>query len=343
MMWPMVRETLFRLDAETAHGAALRAAALTPPWIARQLWGPPPASAERWIGGIPFRGPVGLAAGCDKDGRAIRFWESIGFGFVELGTVTPRPYEGNPRPRVFRYPQHRAVINRMGLPNGGSLALARRLTLLRDAGWIPRVPIGVNVGKHPDTPLPDAPYDFTASIVRLRGLVDWFTINLSCPNTGERELLQSLDATRQIVGRSLDAALGTAVFVKLSPDLPPEALERTVAECCRIGAAGFVMGNTTTSRPQPGPPLNGEQGGLSGEPLYQTARHKAWIAIRAAGNRPVIAAGGIETAVQVSSLLRLGCAAVQLYTALVFHGPGLPSRINRALGPNPWEAHHADR
>ncbi len=331
--WPAARALLFRLDAERAHEWTLDALSVAPRAlgaIAGRLAGRPEARPVS-VCGIPFAGPVGLAAGLDKDGRALPFWGRLGFGFVEVGTVTAHAQPGNDRPRLFRLPDERAIVNRMGFNNLGSEALAARARALRDRGvWSP-VPVGANVGKSKVTPAEEAPGDYATSVRRLQGLFDWFTVNVSSPNTPGLRALQDADALRALLPGVLEAAKGTPVFVKLAPDLGDEALHSAVSLCRELGVSGIVATNTTLRRDvlavDPG-----QAGGLSGRPLWPIARDRIRVVLEAAGTLPVIGVGGVERAEQVRELLGMGCAAVQLYSALIYEGPGLPARLHRELG-----------
>lgn len=333
-VYRLLRPLLFRLDAETAHSMVLRLVGAAPTqWaaLARMGAGPPPPALAREACGLPLGGPVGLAAGLDKDGVAIPFWPALGFGFIEVGTVTALPQGGNPRPRLFRLPQDAALVNRMGFNNRGSAALARRLERLRRRGRWPRVPVGVNVGKSKVTPLADAPRDYATSIGHLAGLADYFTVNVSSPNTPGLRELQDRRALAELLPAAQEAAAGAPVLLKLSPDLAPEALAEAVELAVETGLAGLVATNTTVGREglarDPG-----ETGGLSGRPLWPLARRRIQETLALAGGRiPVVGVGGIESAAQVRELLAQGCAAVQLYTALIYQGPDLPARINREL------------
>ncbi|MBW2256912.1 MAG: dihydroorotate dehydrogenase (quinone), partial [Deltaproteobacteria bacterium] len=192
VVYPLIRPLLFSLDAEQAHATTLRALAAAPRLagrVAALTMGPPPSELARDAFGVRLAGPVGLAAGLDKDAIALPFWPSLGFGFVEVGTVTAHPQPGNPRPRLFRLPRDRALINRMGFNNHGSAALASLLRSLRARDRWPEVPVGVNVGKSKVTPLAEAHSDYATSVRRLQGLADYFAVNVSSPNTpGLREL-----------------------------------------------------------------------------------------------------------------------------------------------------------
>jgi dihydroorotate dehydrogenase len=325
LTWPLVRSVLFRMDAERAHELTLSLLERAPGWLPAR---PPAAGLRREVAGIPFAGPVGLAAGLDKDGRALSFWPKLGFGFVEVGTVTAHAQPGNERPRLFRYPEQAAIINRMGFNNAGSQALADRLRALRERGRWPSVPVGANLGKSKVTSLEEAPGDYATSAGRLRGLVDWFTVNVSSPNTPGLRDLQTSEQLGRLLGPVLQAAAGTPVFLKLAPDLADEDLVAAVERARGEGVSGLVATNTTLTRPSGVP---GEAGGLSGRPLWPLARQKLEIVLQAAGGLPVVGVGGLERAEQVQELLSLGCAAVQLYSALIFQGPGLPARLHREL------------
>jgi dihydroorotate dehydrogenase len=325
--WPLARAGLFRLDAETAHEATLGALSLAPRLLGKLVGHGVPAQ-PRTVAGIRLAGPVGLAAGLDKDGRAIPFWGHLGFGFVEVGTVTAHAQAGNPRPRLFRLVDERAIVNRMGFNNRGSDALAARARALREAGtWSP-VPIGANVGKSKVTPLEEAPEDYATSVRRLQGLFDWFTVNVSSPNTPGLRDLQDAELLRRLLPKVLDAARGTPVFLKLAPDLGDEALVAAVSLCRELGVSGILATNTTLRRDllarDPG-----EAGGLSGRPLHDFAKARIRLVLDAAGPLPVVGIGGIERGDQVAELLAMGCAAVQVYSALVYEGPGLPARLTR--------------
>jgi dihydroorotate dehydrogenase len=333
LVWPLARPLLFRLDAERAHDLTFRAirvggrvaAALARASVSRRSPG-----LERTLFGRTIPGPVGLAAGLDKNGDAIPFWPALGFGFVEVGTVTALPQPGNPRPRLFRLPGDRALINRMGFNNEGSEALAVRMRALRDAGRWPEVPVGANLGKSKVTPADEAVTDYVTSARRLAGLADWLTINVSSPNTPGLRDLQDSAVLATLLPAVVEAASGTPVALKLAPDLGDEAIVAAVDLARSSGVSAIIATNTTITRD--GLSADPDQaGGLSGRPLWPLARRKIGVVLDAAGRLPVIGVGGIETADQVAELLDAGCAAVQLYTAFIYEGPGLPSRIHRDL------------
>lgn len=329
-----IRPALFAMDAEVAHERTIRALGAAPRLLgalAGALAGPPPPVLARDAFGVRLAGPVGLAAGLDKDGVAIPFWPALGFGFVEVGTVTAHPQPGNDRPRLFRLADDAALINRMGFNNHGSEALATRMRALREAGRWPAVPVGANVGKSKVTPLESAVDDYVISIRRLQGLADYFTINVSSPNTPGLRSLQDRDTLSRLLPAALAAARGTPVLLKLAPDLEDDAIVDAVELGRAVGIQGIIATNTTIGRTglsrDPG-----EAGGLSGAPLWPLARRKIGVALQAAGGRlPIVGVGGIHTAAQARELLAAGCAAVQVYTALIYEGPGLIRRLNAGL------------
>lgn len=333
-LYRLVRPLLFALDAERAHDGMISLLGAAPGFwaaLARRSLALPPSRARR-LGPLVLPFPIGLAAGLDKDGIAIPFWPALGFGAVEVGTVTAQAQPGNPKPRLFRLPTERGLINRLGFNNGGSAALAARLRRLRQAGAWPAVPVGVNVGKSRVTPVEEATADYATSVERLAGLADYFTINVSSPNTEGLRSLQGREALAELVPAVVAKAGGAPVFVKLAPDLEPGPLEEAVEMAIEGGAAGLIATNTTVARQGLLARDPGLAGGLSGRPLWPLARRKILEVLAAARGRvPVVGVGGIAEAAQVEELLAAGCTAVQLYSALIFEGPGLPSRLLREL------------
>ncbi|WP_237565459.1 quinone-dependent dihydroorotate dehydrogenase [Ornithinimicrobium cavernae] len=286
--------------------------------------------------GLTFPNRVGLAAGMDKDGHAVRGWEALGFGHVELGTVTARPQPGNDRPRLFRLPASRAVINRMGFNNSGVAALAERLREARAEGAI-GIPVGVSIGKTKVTPLADAVDDYLTSVRTLDGLVDYLAVNVSSPNTPGLRGLQDAGPLAElisgVVGQARDLAGGgraTPVLVKLAPDLSDAALDQALEVATGSGASGLIATNTTIARRHVAPAdrdLAGrEAGGLSGAPLTRRSREVV-ARIRRETDLPLIGVGGVMTADDAAALLDLGADLVQVYTGLIYAGPGLVRRI----------------
>jgi len=276
--------------------------------------------------GLAFRNPVGLAAGYDKDGTAWRALARLGFGHVEIGTVTPRPQAGNPRPRLHRLEEQHALVNRMGFPSAGMEAVAARLGPERPCGVV----VGVSIGPNADTPAEARTGDYLALIDRFAPLADYLAVNVSSPNTpGLRDLEHALDELLSPLVARRDEWQGrlgrpVPILVKLSPDL--EALESAIAVAASEGVDGVIVGNTTLQRPGVGeaPP-----GGLSGAPLGRLAMERLRRAV--SGDLPVVASGGVMTPEDVVARLDAGAVLVQLYTGLVYSGPRLLRHSLRAL------------
>jgi dihydroorotate dehydrogenase len=274
--------------------------------------------------GLQFRNRVGLGAGFDKDGVAIRGWAALGFGFVELGTVTPRPQAGNPRPRLFRLPADEALINRMGFNNAGADALARRIADAR-----PHLPegfvIGVNIGRNRDTPDERAAEDYAAAAGAVANIADYLVINVSSPNTPGLLGLQAPDRLTELLSVVREAAPQPPLLVKLSSDLD-DAVRITLADAvAAAGAAGVIVSNTTTDRSALRSSESLETGGLSGRPLLE----RTVAAVEEVGGRrlAVVASGGIGSAEDARRLLDAGSDLVQLWTGMIYAGPGLIGEI----------------
>jgi dihydroorotate dehydrogenase len=315
---------LRRLDPEVAHGLAIRALA----WVPLPV---PPADdpiLATTVAGLRLSNPVGLAAGLDKNGEALRGLSRLGFGFVECGSVTPRPQDGNPRPRLFRLSEDQAVINRMGFNNAGLDAFADRL-----AHRPPHAVVGANLGANKDTE--DRAADYVAGLHRLAGLADYFTINISSPNTPGLRALQGRAALDDLLGRIAEARTpgGVPVFLKIAPDLTVAEISMIVEATLAYGIDGLIVSNTTLDRPDSlRSPYRDESGGLSGAPLKVRARAALRAAAEAGSGRlPLIAVGGIDSGAEAYARIRAGAAAVQLYSALIYGGPGLVRRIKRDL------------
>lgn len=330
-MYPLFRPLLFRLGPETAHGLAfgtLRGTGALARGLGRLTCGRPDSRLALTVAGLELKGPVGLAAGLDKDGLLIRFWGELGFGFVEFGTATALPQPGNPKPRLFRFPEHAAVINRMGFNNKGSEALSKRLGQAQSRRHAGSPPWGANIGKSKVTPLADAVDDYALSAKRCAPVADYLVVNVSSPNTPGLRELQHASWLKDIVDAVVQEAGAVPVFVKLAPDMSFEELDDAVRVAEEAGAKGIIATNTTIARPDGIPDVGA--GGLSGRPLTERAlevvRHVA-----AHTTLPVIAVGGISAPAHVLDALAAGARAVQVYTALIFEGPGLVRRLNRAL------------
>jgi dihydroorotate dehydrogenase len=313
------------LPAEDAHHATIAAirAGLGPRAPAHD-----PALAID-LAGLPLPNPVGLAAGFDKDAEVPQAMLAAGFGFVECGTVTPRPQAGNPRPRLFRLTEDRAVINRMGFNNQGLERFAANLGR-RGVGVV-----GANIGANKDAE--DRIGDYVIGLRRLWGLADYFTVNVSSPNTPGLRALQTGAALTELLGRLAEARSGLAghapVFLKVAPDLDDAEVEAIAEAVTEAGFDGVVVSNTTLQRPDDLAAANrGEAGGLSGAPLMVlSTRVLAEFHAAARGRFALIGVGGIGSGEDAYAKIRAGASAVQLYSALVFHGPGLVMAIRRDL------------
>jgi dihydroorotate dehydrogenase len=323
---PVIRS----LDPEQAHGLTVRALAcglvprqprLSIPNLETTLWG------------LRFPNPVGLAAGFDKNAEVPDAMLAQGFGFVEIGSVTPRPQPGNPKPRMFRLPEDRAIVNRMGFNNEGLDAVARRLETRPRIGIV-----GANLGKNKDTE--DAASDYEKGAARLAPLSDYLVINVSSPNTPGLRSLQGRDQLEGLVGRTRDA-LDKAVtsgkrpplLLKIAPDLNDEDLSDIAAVALAGALDGLIVSNTTIARPASlRSTFAAETGGLSGAPLFEpsTAVLKRMYALTQ-GKLPLVGVGGIASAEQAYAKIKAGASLVQLYSAMIYEGPGLVTRINRGL------------
>jgi dihydroorotate dehydrogenase len=317
---------LRNLDAETAHGWAIRGlkAGLGP------AGGADEAILATDLAGLKLPNPVGLAPGFDKNAEVFGPMLKAGFGFAECGTVTPLPQVGNPRPRLFRLSEDRAVINRMGFNNEGLEAFATRLA--RPSGGV----VGANIGANKDSE--DRIGDYVIGLNRLWGLCDYFTINISSPNTPGLRALQTREALQALLGRLAEARdahpaeTRAPMFLKVAPDLEDGEAEAIVETCLAAGVHGIIVSNTTLARPALASAAAGEMGGLSGAPLFEPSTEVLRrFAAANQGRLILIGVGGIASGAQAYAKIRAGASAVQLYSALVFEGPGLVARIKRDL------------
>ena len=337
-----VRPLLFARDAESTHEHTID-------MLARMSQLPLSAGTSVFthtrlrveVGGLVFPNPVGLAAGCDKNARAVGVWPRFGFGFVEVGTVTAQPQPGNPKPRVFRVPEHSALINRLGFNSDGSEAVAKRLALLRRHGRALPVPMGVNIGKTKLVTGDNAVLeDYRASFRRLSRFADFVVVNVSSPNTpGLREwqekgklsiLLGLLMNEARALARKRDAPI-VPIWVKISPDMTDADMEDVVAVALDEGLAGIIATNTTVARDGVMAAVQ-NSGGVSGKPLRSRATQvMRFLYGRTQGRLPLIGVGGIASGQDAYERLRAGASLVQIYTGLVYEGPLLPRRVNREL------------
>jgi dihydroorotate dehydrogenase len=318
----MLRPLAFALDAEKAHRATIAALKLAPkrrpPEFALGL--------QSTIAGIKFPSPVGLAAGFDKDAEVAGQMLGLGFGFVEVGTLTPRPQLGNPKPRLFRLVEDEAVINRMGFNNGGQAAAVPRLRDARRAGGV----IGVNVGANKDST--NRIHDYAAGVRRMTHVGDYLTINISSPNTPGLRGLQDEGALDELLAAIDEVRTHKPVFLKVAPDLGEGDPERIVRVALDHHVDALIVANTTLSRPPLKSRFASETGGLSGAPLKALAL-KTLRAFRSAtgGQMPLIGVGGIANADDAWERIKAGASLVQLYSAMVYEGPGIARRIAEGL------------
>ena len=323
-LYTALRPLLFTLEAERAHRATIRALRLKPR-AANPVSDPRLASV---VAGLHFPNPVGLAAGFDKDAQVPDAMLTLGFGFVEVGTLTPFPQPGNPRPRLFRLVEDRAVINRMGFNNGGQAAAHERLLRRNDRPGI----VGVNIGANKDAA--DRIADYANGVTVMAGVARYLTVNISSPNTPGLRALQDRGALTELLAAVTAArpAGGPPVFLKVAPDLEPADIDDIAEIAGAHGLDGLIVSNTTISRPALRSAHAGESGGLSGEPLRNLAQQRIADFRKATGGAiPLVAAGGIASAEDAYARIRAGASLVQLYSALVYEGPGLAKRINAGL------------
>jgi dihydroorotate dehydrogenase len=325
----VIRPFLFLADPEAVHHFAMDALALFGPLLQRFAPAPHPRLA-RTVFGLRFPNPVGLAAGFDKNGVALPAWQGLGFGFAEIGTVTSRAQPGNPKPRIFRIPESRAIINRLGFNNDGCDAIAARLQRLRESTQWPSTPVGINIGKSKVTALAEATADYLLSFERLQHCGDYFVLNVSSPNTPGLRSLQDRPALDELLGHiQRRNTKGKPVLLKIAPDLEWAALEEILLLVEEHKLAGIIATNTTVDHSSI-PQGQRQQGGLSGAPL----RDRATAVVRFIAQRskvPVIAAGGIMKADDALEKFDAGAALIQLYTGYIYEGPGLVGSICRAL------------
>ncbi len=334
LLWGLLRPLLFRLDAERAHGLALKLAARWSRHFSGQLGASDVARApalgiERM--GLRFPNPIGLAAGLDKDAEAVPLWQRLGFGFVEVGTVTALAQPGNPRPRLFRLPGDAALINRMGFNNAGAEAMAVRLTRLRERALL-QVPLGVNLGKSKVTPPEQAASDYRRSCALLAELADYLVVNISSPNTPGLRDLQTTEQVRELVeavqGPNQRLRNPRPVLLKLAPDLADADAIACAETAIDAGCAGLILTNTTIRFEGLNTSTEGLSGGLSGRPLFARSTELLGQVRQALGAGPVlIGTGGIFAPEDAAAKRAAGADLVQLYTGLIYRGPGLVRQL----------------
>ena len=338
LFFPAIRH----LDPEMAHDRTLNALELAQSnplgrAMLRSIAGEVPVQPVQ-VGRLHFPNPLGIAAGFDKDARVVRGLALLGFGHIEVGTLTPRPQPGNPRPRIFRLPADGAVINRMGFPNGGVAAAVPRLRALAEHPH--DFVLGVSLGKQKETPLADAAGDYIAVMRAVHAYADYLAVNISSPNTpGLRELqggryLERLLGALVAENRGLAAADKSSppLWVKVAPDLEPREVDEIMEALVATGIDGIIVANTTLARDGLADQAQSEAGGLSGRPLRERATELIGYIHQQMGEAlPIIGVGGVGSAAEAREKLDAGAAVVQIYTSMIYGGPGLPGRILRDL------------
>ena len=327
-----VRPLLFSLNPEAAHDLAiscLRAISNFDPGL-RLLESFQPAPKPRTVFGLNFPSPIGLAAGFDKNGVAIPAWAALGFGFIEIGTVTAKPQPGNPKPRIFRFPERLALINRLGFNNDGADKVADRLEKLRQSSrWPGSCRVGINIGKSRAASLEEAADDYLYSFRRLQPFADYIAVNVSSPNTPGLRELQSREHLSRLLGALRAENAAELLVVKVAPDLSPNELDEIITVCEQNEIAGIIATNTTLDHSSI-PPVMDQPGGLSGAPLHE--KSTAFVrAITTRSNIPVIASGGIFDAASARAKIEAGAQLLQIYTGYIYRGPGLLREIADAL------------
>lgn len=336
-MYPLARALLFRVDAERAHGLGL--AALEAAWRSGTLGltGRSRATFPVEAFGLQFPNPVGLAAGLDKNGAHVDALLALGFGFVEVGTVTPRPQEGNPKPRMFRLPRHQAIINRLGFNNDGVDALVRNVSRAQRRSGL----LGINIGKNRDTPNESAHEDYLHCMKRVYPLADYLTVNISSPNTAGLRELQEEQALRRLVGtlREAQERLGARhgkrvpMLVKVAPDLSDDDVEAAARVLSELAVDGVIATNTTVSRiAVEDHPLASQSGGLSGAPLMdKSTTVLRMLRTRLRHSIPLVGVGGILSGADAVKKMAAGASLVQCYSGLVYRGPALVGECVEAI------------
>ncbi|WP_295495469.1 quinone-dependent dihydroorotate dehydrogenase [Sphingorhabdus sp. EL138] len=325
MLYQFARPLLFKADAETAHNLSLTALTFMP---IPPLGSDSPILAQTFAG-LHFANPVGLAPGYDKNAEVPVEILKLGFGFTEVGTLTPLPQEGNPKPRLFRLVEDEAVINRMGFNNAGQQAASALLQNIPEQARTG--PIGINIGANKDSA--DRVADYVIGVRNMEALADYLTVNISSPNTPGLRALQDKAALDDLLAQVMAARTrDTPVFLKVAPDLQPADIDDIVGVAMARGIAALIVSNTTISRPELVSRHAVEAGGLSGAPLRDMAQQRI-IDFRKASGRlmPLIGVGGIASAQDAYARIRAGASLVQIYSALVYQGPGLARRINKQL------------
>jgi dihydroorotate dehydrogenase len=321
--YSLIRPLIFAMDAERAHGLTIAALKLLPTLRHE----PVRSRLSMTIAGIDFPNPIGMAAGFDKNAEVFGQVLRLGFGFTEVGTLTPHPQAGNPRPRLFRLVEDRGVINRMGFNNAGQAKAKARLERRSRAGIV-----GVNIGANKDSA--DRVADYVVGVRLMGPVADYLTVNISSPNTPGLRALQDRDALDELLAQVMQARGGSwpPIFLKVAPDLEPRDIDGIVAAALKHRIDALIVSNTTISRPPLKSKYRDQQGGLSGAPLEPLALQRLKDFRTATGGKlPLIAAGGVESGADAYARIRAGASLVQLYSALIYQGPRLVQAITREL------------
>jgi dihydroorotate dehydrogenase len=342
-MYQLLKPLLFLFDPENVHHFVTRNLKRFNRFpggtsISKAIWGLDDYRLEKEVFGLKFKNSVGLAAGFDKNAELVSEMGALGFGFVEVGTVTPLPQPGNPKPRMFRLPEDSALINRMGFNNLGVDIAAARIAAYRknlNAGQTPLI-IGGNIGKNKVTPNEDAVSDYIKCFDRLFDVVDYFVVNVSSPNTPGLRELQEKEPLMHILNtlqqRNNKNSISRPILLKIAPDLTNEQLDDIADIVKQTGIAGIIATNTTISRDGLTSVNKSETGGLSGRPLTQRSTEViSYLHKASAGAFPIIGVGGIHSADDAMEKLQAGASLVQLYTGFIYEGPGLIKRINKKI------------
>ncbi len=342
LLYSLARPLLFAMDAERAHNFTLPALKRMQQWGLTRLL-PTPAPAPRKVMGIQFPNPIGLAAGLDKDGRYIDGLAALGFGFIEIGTVTPRAQAGNPQPRMFRLPQANAIINRMGFNNGGVDAFINNVQASRfyqDKLGV----LGLNIGKNADTPIEKAADDYLHCLQKVYPYASYVTVNISSPNTKNLRQLQGASELDDLLAKLKDAQQRLAdqhkryvpLTLKIAPDIDSEQVKTIAASLIRHHIDGVIATNTTITRDAVLGMKHGEEaGGLSGKPVFELS-NKVIAALKAelGDSLPIIGVGGIFSGDDARAKMQAGAALVQVYSGLIYRGPGLVRECAQSLNSN---------
>lgn len=337
MFYPLARRILFSQDAEVAHDLTINMLAKVGHSPLKLALGLGNCGNARQVMGLNFPNPVGLAAGLDKNGECIDAWFAMGFGFIELGTVTPRPQPGNDKPRLFRIPEAEAIINRMGFNNKGVDYLVEKVQQVKQRRGI----IGINIGKNRDTPVEQGKQDYLTCLEKVYPHADYVTINISSPNTPGLRTLQHGEALDELLAalkqkqQELCGQTGCYVplAVKIAPDMDDEQIQQTAASLIKHQIDGVIATNTTLSRAYVENFANSqEQGGLSGKPLFPASTEFLQKLAKALEEKlPIIGVGGIDSVKTAEAKLAAGADLVQIYSGLIYQGPGLVNQLKKAL------------